>query len=156
MHISECDNFDSYLAYTLGIYGSTEGIKRGRGNSSILRFYATIIKSSHKQGIHPVRCSTIFCGMRPGGASRYRRKERLRLMDRRSFRISGICTSERTDANERVRNNSLALIRTNGSKFKQRDQTSVFARWMGLPHGRDSGKKRAGSRRCMQILLSIR
>lgn len=72
--------------------------------------------------------------MRPEeDASRYRRKRRLRLMDRRSFRISGICTSERTDANERVRNGSLRLISANGSKFKERDRTSVFAGWMDLP-----------------------
>lgn len=75
-------------------------------------------------------------------------------MDRRSFRISGICTSEQTDINKRVRSNSLALINANGSKFKERDQTSVFA-MNGLSAGEISGRGVRG-RRCMQILLSIR
>lgn len=96
----------------------------------------------------------IFCRMRLGGASRYRRKRGLvwRLMDRRSFRISGICTSE-TVANKRVRSNSLALINANGLKFKERDRTSVFA-MNGLSAGEISGRGARG-RRCMQILLSI-
>lgn len=86
-----------------------------------------------------MQCSMIFCGMRLGGASRYRRKRGLRLMDRRSFRISGIYTSEQIDANERARSNSLAFISAKGSKFKERDRTSVFA-MNGFVSGRNFGK----------------